>query len=45
MGELPLGMFERCLSPFERLVPLATLISVSIGVLLYVQGQKKAQLQ
>ena len=45
MGELPLGLFERCLSPFERLVPLATLISVSIGVLLYVQGQKKAQLQ
>ena len=45
MGELPIGFFERCLSPFERLVPLATLISVSIGVALYVQGQKKASQQ
>jgi len=45
MGELPIGFFERCLSPFERLVPLAMLISVSIGVALYVQGQRKAAQQ
>jgi hypothetical protein len=30
---------ERCLSPFERLVPLATLVSVAIAVALFVQGQ------
>src|SRR5947209_2488786 len=45
MGELPLGMLERCLSPFERLVPLATLISVTIGVMIYLQAQRKADLQ
>lgn len=39
MGELPLGWLERCLSPFERLVPLATLVSVGIAVVLFVQGQ------
>jgi hypothetical protein len=39
MGELPLGLLERVLSPFERLVPLATLISVGIAVALFVQGQ------
>src|SRR5579875_1359291 len=39
MGEVPLGLVERCLSPFERLVPLATLVSVAIAVALFVQGQ------
>jgi hypothetical protein len=39
MGELPLGLLERCLSPFERLVPLATLVSVGIAVALFVQAQ------
>jgi len=41
MGELPLGVLERIFSPFERLVPLCTLISVAIAVALYVQGQAK----
>ena len=41
MGELPLGVIERIFSPFERLVPLCTLISVAIAVALYVQGQAK----
>jgi hypothetical protein len=41
MGELPLGIIERCLSPFERLVPLATLVSVAIAVALFVQSQAK----
>lgn len=40
MGELPLGWLERCLSPFERLVPLATLISVAVAVALFVQGRQ-----
>ncbi len=40
MGELPLGWLERCLSPFERLVPLATLVSVAIAVALFVQGRQ-----
>lgn len=39
MGELPLGWLERVCSPFERLVPLATLISVGIAVMVFVQGQ------
>lgn len=41
MGELPLGWVERCLSPFERLVPLATLVSVAIAVALFIQGQQR----
>jgi hypothetical protein len=41
MGELPLGVLERVFSPFERLVPLCTLISVAIAVALFVQGQAK----
>ena len=41
MAELPLGWLERCLSPFERLVPLATLVSIAIGVVLFVQGQRR----
>jgi hypothetical protein len=41
MGELPLGIIERCLSPFERLVPLATLVSVAIGVVIFVQSQRR----
>src|SRR4051812_18941792 len=41
MGELPLGILERCLSPFERLVPLATLVSVGIAVVLFVQSQAR----
>ena len=41
MGEMPLGWVERCLSPFERLVPLATLVSVAIAVVLFVQGQQR----
>ncbi|MDB5323001.1 MAG: hypothetical protein JWN40_4632 [Phycisphaerales bacterium] len=41
MGELPLGALERVFSPFERLVPLCTLISVTIAVALFVQGQAK----
>lgn len=41
MGELPIGFFERCFSPFERIVPLATIISVAIGVILFVQGRHR----
>jgi hypothetical protein len=41
MGELPLGTLERVFSPFERLVPLCTLISVAIAVALFVQGQAR----
>jgi hypothetical protein len=41
MGELPLGLLERCFSPFERLVPLASLVSVALAVFLFVQGQRR----
>ena len=41
MDELPLGVVERCLSLFERAVPLATLVSVALGVFLFVQGRHR----
>ena len=41
MDELPLGFIERFFSFFERAVPLATLISVGIGVFLFVQGRQR----
>lgn len=41
LRQLPGSWAERCLTPFERLAPLATLISVGIAVVLFVQGQAK----
>jgi hypothetical protein len=41
LRQLPDNWVDRTLSPFEKLVPLATLLSVLIAVVLFVQGQRK----
>ncbi len=41
LRQLPENFLERCVTSAEKLVPLATLISVVIAVTLFVQGQRK----
>jgi hypothetical protein len=41
LRQLPENWIERCLSSTEKLVPLATLISVLLAVMLFIQGQRK----
>jgi len=45
LRQLPENWMERCLSSAEKLVPLATLISVLIAVTLFIQGQQKEALE
>jgi hypothetical protein len=41
LRQLPENWLERCLTSAEKLVPLATLISVLLAVTLFIQGQRK----
>jgi hypothetical protein len=41
LRQLPDNLLERCLTAAEKLVPLATLISVLLAVTLFIQGQRK----
>ena len=45
LRQMPENFFERCLTSAEKLVPLATLISVLLAVTLFVQGQRKETAQ
>jgi hypothetical protein len=41
LRQMPENVFERCLTSAEKLVPIATLVSVLLAVTLFVQGQRK----
>ncbi len=41
LRQLPDNGLERCLTAVEKLVPLATLVSVLLAVTLFIQGQRK----
>ncbi|MBV8781030.1 MAG: hypothetical protein JO353_06505 [Phycisphaerae bacterium] len=41
LRQMPDNFMERCITASEKLVPLATLLSVVIAVTLFIQGQRK----
>jgi hypothetical protein len=41
LRQLPDNWMERCLTSAEKLVPIATLVSVLLAVTLFIQGQRK----
>jgi hypothetical protein len=41
LRQLPDNLLERCLTGAEKLVPIATLISVLLAVTLFIQGERK----